>query len=204
MGAICICHDQATEKSQVYKEITLNGVVITLMQGSPASEQSDVVMLSLDANLQPSGPAAVSAVKKAGVVVQERIREKWRNGGAVPGSVFTCEGGHLLCNEIVFVIHQQDPSPADIQSLYTRVVEEITRRHYQTAVLIPFEPSSGVTAGKQAEVCIHVLADQLRSRKKHKLQQIRIVTPRVGIALAFEEEFDRHFPKWIHSKPLSN
>lgn len=211
MGNGCFCSDLPLDQAETIKEITMNGVIVSLARGSPAAETSDMVMQCLDLNLHPKGPAASMTWKQAGITSAQRVKEKWREGGLVPGTVFTTAAGKLIANEILHVVCPEEATPQEVQGIYSAVMIEMGRRQYQTAVLTPLEASKSVSLPKQAELCIHVLAESLRSKKLHKVQRIRLVTPSMEVARVFEEEFDRHFPKWIHShpeahlsKPISN
>jgi len=211
MGNGCFCSDLPLDQTETIKEITMNGVIVSLARGSPAAETSDVVMQCLDLNLHPKGPAASMTWKQAGITVAQRIKEQWREGGLVPGTVFTTGAGKLIANEVLHVVCPDEATPQEVQGIYSAIMIEVGRRQYQTAVLTPLEASESVSLAKQAELCIHVLAETLRSKKLHKMQRIRLVTPSMDVARVFEEEFDRHFPKWIHShpeahvpKPISN
>lgn len=211
MGNVCFCSDLPLDQTETIKEITMNGVIVSLARGSPAAETSDVIMQCLDLNLHPKGPAASMTWKQAGITVAQRIKEQWREGGLVPGTVFTTGAGKLIANEVLHVVCPDEATPQEVQGIYSAIMIEVGRRQYQTAVLTPLEASEAVSLANQAELCIHVLAETLRSKKLHKMQRIRLVTPSMEVARVFEEEFDRHFPKWIHShpeahvpKPISN
>ena len=201
MGNMCTCGDIPQAKAETLKELTLNGVIVSLARGNPASETSDVIMLCLDGNLHPTGPAASVTLKAAGVGVAQRIKEKWREGGLAPGTVFVTDAGKLAASEILHVVCPEEASVQAVQGVYAAIIAEVVRRGHQTAVITPLQASEEVPLAKQAELCIQVLAETLRSKKSHKVQRIRLVTPTMEVARAFEQEFDRYFPKWIHSKP---
>lgn len=201
MGNVCACSDLPLDKAETLKELTLNGVIVSLVRGSPAAESSDVIMLCLDENLHPKGPAASVTLKAAGVAVAQRIKEKWREGGLAPGTVFVTDAGKLGASELLHVVCPEEASAQEVQGVYAAIIAEVVRRQHQTVVLTPLQASEEVSLAQQAELCIQVLAETLRSKKSHKVQRIRLVTPTMEVARAFEKVFDRYFPKWIHSKP---
>lgn len=206
MGGICSSGSSPPEmQSQTIKQITLNNVLLTLVHGSPVTEDVDAVLMSVDSNLHAAGPVASGLLKAGGSRLDEAIRRKWEDGSSLkPGDVFMTDAGSLHAFHVIHIITPDPVTPETVHQAFANVLTVVGKNELESVSLSPLEvPETSISRQKQAELVFSVMAEFLRDKKLPRLVRIRLISADMGVVKAFETEFGKHFPKWIHSRSVA-
>lgn len=203
MGGLCLSRTTPPEqKPIIIKQITLNNVLLTLVHGNLIYEDVDAVVLSLDCNLHPLGPISSGLLKAGGTHLDEAIRLKWTSD-ILPqsGDVFVTKAGSLHAFYALNVVCSEYMELEKVFDVFEKALEVVGKEEYESVSFSLLELSeTQLSKEKQIEVLFHVIADFLRNQRLPKLQRLRLVHSDMGVVQAFESEFARHFPKWVHSR----
>ncbi|KAM5152441.1 protein mono-ADP-ribosyltransferase PARP14-like [Mantella aurantiaca] len=170
----CVIHLEKEVDDRIYNlgephcQVSLqNGATLVLYKGDPIQHNADVIIISSNKNLKPTGKLALALVKAGGPNLQRECESIVQKGGELePGECAITDGGNLQCKK---VIHSFGPVwDKKGNSRCERLLRKAITRSLETAAengqnSVALSVGDFVTSGCPLDLCAENIVKSIKS-----------------------------------------